>query len=422
VSLDDGLVVRHLADDDSTDFAGLDAGDHRLALDSVADHCIVAGNNPRTVGVTAGDTVTSPFGVTCHDTVVAPSPVVVRAVVRTGGQDRDFDGYVLKVADSLSAVGRDDSVLVAGVAPGQDSVALENMAGNCSVTNGTARRQVPNDAQDTTRIDFEVSCDRMIAFGFDAPHSERDIYLIAASGHFVEPILQTPTVERSPARSRNGRRIAYSMGGNLYMMDNDGSHVVQITSDTLSDDAPSFSPDGSRLVFERYFRSDTAHLFIVGVDGTGLTPLVVDEWHESNPSWSPDGQRIAFESDRAGGQHLFAIHPDGSGLTQLTTDTLYDNNPAWSPDGSLIAFDAHAPTSNDTQIFVIHADGASRTQITPWRYSYWAMNPTWSPDGQWMAYRAGGSLNEIDVMRADGSNVQQLESSGYGIWQPAWDN
>ena len=45
-----------------------------------------------------------------------------------------------------------------------------------------------------------------------------------------------------------------SSGSHIYVMDADGSDVRQVTSGTTYDSDPSFSPDGSRIVFDRSTR------------------------------------------------------------------------------------------------------------------------------------------------------------------------
>jgi TolB protein len=59
-----------------------------------------------------------------------------------------------------------------------------------------------------------------------------------------------------------------------------------------------------------------------------------------NPSWSPDGSRLVFQSARYGQSELYVIGVDGSGERRLTHNLADDTHPAWSPDGSTIVFDS----------------------------------------------------------------------------------
>jgi len=95
-------------------------------------------------------------------------------------------------------------------------------------------------------------------------------------------------------------------GGRLevFVMDADGSNIIQVTDNGASNFAPFFHPDGERIIFSsnlhnpggRYF-----DLFMINVDGTGLTRIT---WNEQGfdgfPMFSADGRYLAFASDRGG--------------------------------------------------------------------------------------------------------------------------
>src|SRR5688572_16402959 len=56
------------------------------------------------------------------------------------------------------------------------------------------------------------------------------------------------------------------------------------------------------------------------------------------PSWSPDGTQLVFTGYEGGLSDLYVVNRDGSGLRQLTEDKYADLHPVWSPDGGSIAF------------------------------------------------------------------------------------
>jgi len=58
------------------------------------------------------------------------------------------------------------------------------------------------------------------------------------------------------------------------------------------------------------------------------------------PVWSPDGTRIAFESVRDGNSEIYVMDADGSNQVNLTRHAGHDHAPAWSGDGTLIAFES----------------------------------------------------------------------------------
>ena len=107
------------------------------------------------------------------------------------------------------------------------------------------------------------------------------------------------------------------------------------------------------------------------------------------PAWSPNGRRIAFQEGNPSA--IYKIESDGSLKDQLSpkNSPASFKQPAWSPDGKHIAVAANinAPQSQeDTDIWIMDADGSNLTQIT----SSQALDdmPAWSPDGKSIFFRS----------------------------------
>ena len=83
----------------------------------------------------------------------------------------------------------------------------------------------------------------------------------------------------------------------IFNIDLDGGMIAQVTDNT-ADEAPAVSPDGSRVAFMS-MRDEMWDLYVVNSDGTDLIQLTADAARDGLPVWAPDGQTIIFASDRS---------------------------------------------------------------------------------------------------------------------------
>ncbi len=98
---------------------------------------------------------------------------------------------------------------------------------------------------------------------------------------------------------------------------------------------------------------------------------------------------------------LMIFASDGSNQMQLTNNPAGDGDvePAFSPDGAKIAFTSHRSWNDNTEIYVMNADGSNQIRLTS--NAGHDFQPAWSPDGTKIAYIR--VFDKINVMNADGS-------------------
>ncbi|MCC6457202.1 MAG: PD40 domain-containing protein [Caldilineaceae bacterium] len=72
-------------------------------------------------------------------------------------------------------------------------------------------------------------------------------------------------------------------------------------------------------------------IFLINADGTGLTRLTTNEWEwDKHPSWSPDGSRLVFWSNRdTQRKQIWVMNRDGSNLRNLSNNDFNDWDPVW---------------------------------------------------------------------------------------------
>jgi TolB protein len=157
------------------------------------------------------------------------------------------------------------------------------------------------------------------------------------------PVLQRTGDERYPSWSPDGTKIVFrgdqdlvdhSGDEELYLMNADGTGVVQLTHNTVFDSAPAFSPDGSRILFESARDSGDAlklDIYVMDADGGDVRRLTSDPAHDEGGVFSPDGRKILFTSERGGSSDIYVMKADGTGVRRLTDDPGRDESPDWQP-------------------------------------------------------------------------------------------
>ena len=191
-------------------------------------------------------------------------------------------------------------------------------------------------------------------------------------------------------------------------MDGNGQNVTRLTNQAGYDTWPTWSPDGSLILFTSA-RDTGQNFYCMTMKDLRIKRITYTQSPNLPGVWSPDGRSIAYASGISGAEtEIYLSDTNGNKLTRLTTNGQPDYAPAWSPDGSLLAFYSGKTLLN--QIYLMSNSGVNQTRITDSPFG--SVNPQWNPEGDKLAFvrftRELGLRSELCLMSADGSNQTKL--------------
>jgi hypothetical protein len=132
--------------------ASVSPGSHTLRLAGMASNCALAGDNPRPVTITAGETTAVLFQLICS---VTTGRIAITTLTTGAGQDPD--GYILRIdGGQQQSIGLNASLEISAIS-GPHSVALREVPANCNIQ-GKNPRKVVVSPDHRSSAEFVISC------------------------------------------------------------------------------------------------------------------------------------------------------------------------------------------------------------------------------------------------------------------------
>ncbi|HYW32098.1 MAG TPA: DPP IV N-terminal domain-containing protein, partial [Gemmatimonas sp.] len=214
---------------------------------------------------------------------------------------------------------------------------------------------------------------------------------------------------------------------NWYAISPSGGEAVKLVDDDSLPTNGSFSANAKHFIFtkatdrqdkkeweDRVKKKDDgyyaekkltySHIWLSDLAGNTKRQITTGLVDNTSAELSPDARWIAFASNRSGrtildanssnNSDLFVVSADGGEPRQITTNKGPDNSPAFSPDGKWIAYgssDHINNTADQTDLKVVSANGGEPRNLTA-KFDYSISNISWAPDGASIYFVAAEGL------------------------------
>lgn len=267
------------------------------------------------------------------------------------------------------------------------------------------------------------------SFPIDAPQSAK-----AVTGFKTHPV-------RFLSMGGNGT-LCYTYDGEIYTQAQ-GGKPQKVNIDLTRDDenkitdlnfgngatSATVSPDGKQIAF-----TIRGEVFVTSTDYNTTKQITHTPAREAGVAFAPDNRTLAYASERTGNWQIYlakiarkeeANFPNATLVEEeviLPSDKIERTYPQFSPDGKELAF-----IENRNCLMVLNLETKKVRQVTDgstWFRTDGGFDYAWSPDGKWFTLEFIGNrhdpYSDIGIVSAQGGKITNLTNSGYTSGSPRW--
>lgn len=234
-------------------------------------------------------------------------------------------------------------------------------------------------------------------------------------------IMESADPIMSPAWSPDSRQLAYvSFEGNqssIFVQTLRTGNRFKVSSKPGINGAPSFSPDGRKLVVTLGGAEGNLDIYVLDINSRRTTRLTTHRAIDTEGTWSPDGRYIYFTSDRSGGPQIYRVRANGGTPERVTFEGSYNARPRLSPDGARLAM-----VHNDRGNYRIAVMNLERKDLLVLSTGRQDESPSFAPNSDILIYATRqGRDGVLETVSADGLIRQKMASrAGGDVREPVW--
>ncbi len=207
----------------------------------------------------------------------------------------------------------------------------------------------------------------------------------------------------------------------IYTSDMLFGNVRALTRDHALVTGPSWSPDGSKLLYTTYYKSGFPDIYMMDLHRGSKSPIANFKGTNTGARFSPDGRRIAMSLSGSGNSEIYVSNQIGRDLHRLTTNRSLEASPSWSPDGRRLVYTSDV--LGKPQLYEIAASGGPSRRL-PTNVSSYCSEPAWNPvHANLIAFTAAVSGGfQIALYDSKQASAKILTSVGDSAVEPVWTN
>jgi Tol biopolymer transport system component/DNA-binding winged helix-turn-helix (wHTH) protein len=255
----------------------------------------------------------------------------------------------------------------------------------------------------------------------------------------IIPVPGVPGV-RGLSISSDGTRLAFAglgLSSQIWAqpVHADGSPAGEpraLTSDTSRrNSVPVISPDGTKVAYMSSRRGERPNLWMMDVDGQHPLQLTSDNEFESQPEWSSDGRRILYLAQGGNDERVLAVDVATRTTRPIVPLAALRASSAASPpvaplaevrlsrSATRVAFSLRDPPTGRRVLYATNLEPLSPRRLTDGSTS--VGYPSWSPDERYIAVEIKeGSSTQAGVIDVETGILRRLTNASGQTWVRSW--